>query len=156
MTSGSKCRHLNSAGRGLLMDYTAGYQTRSLSFLQHSRRESGCIGTAFLSEYVHDQNAVPGYGASDVFWKAKAEANTPETNFAAVKDLSPYYLVTCTREMDIESSKRSVPTELEVVEEIVALRRENLPDDYISANRECCCRGESIAKGKPGINELQV
>jgi hypothetical protein len=32
MTSGSKCRHLNSAGRGLIMGYTAAYQTRSLSF----------------------------------------------------------------------------------------------------------------------------
>src|SRR5580765_6557372 len=32
MTSGSKCRHLNSAGRGLIMRYTAAYQTRSLSF----------------------------------------------------------------------------------------------------------------------------
>ena len=32
MISGSKCRHLNSAGRGLLMEYTAAYQTRSLSF----------------------------------------------------------------------------------------------------------------------------
>src|SRR5713226_2894115 len=29
--SGSKCRHLNSAGRGLIMD-TAAYQTRSLGF----------------------------------------------------------------------------------------------------------------------------
>jgi hypothetical protein len=25
--SGSKCRHLNSAGRGLIMEYTAAYQT---------------------------------------------------------------------------------------------------------------------------------
>jgi hypothetical protein len=32
MTSGSKCRHLNSTGRGLIMGYTAAYQTRSLSF----------------------------------------------------------------------------------------------------------------------------
>jgi hypothetical protein len=32
MTSGSKCRHLNSASRGLIMGYTAAYQTRSLSF----------------------------------------------------------------------------------------------------------------------------
>jgi hypothetical protein len=31
MTSGSKCRHLNSAG-GLIMEYTAAYQTRSLRF----------------------------------------------------------------------------------------------------------------------------
>ena len=31
MTSGSKCRHLNSAGRGLIMGYTAAYQTRSLT-----------------------------------------------------------------------------------------------------------------------------
>ena len=29
MTSGSKCRHLNSVGRGLIMGYTAAYQTRS-------------------------------------------------------------------------------------------------------------------------------
>src|SRR5512132_2469720 len=27
MISGSKCRHLNSAGRGLIMEYTAAYQT---------------------------------------------------------------------------------------------------------------------------------
>src|SRR5260370_41549534 len=32
MISGSKCRHLNSACRGLIMEYTAAYQTRSLSF----------------------------------------------------------------------------------------------------------------------------
>jgi hypothetical protein len=32
MISGSKCRHLNSAGRGLIMEYIAAYQTRSLSF----------------------------------------------------------------------------------------------------------------------------
>src|SRR6266478_3336538 len=32
MISGSKCRHLHSAGRGLIMEYTAAYQTRSLSF----------------------------------------------------------------------------------------------------------------------------
>ena len=32
MISGSKCRHLNSAGRGLIMGYTAAYQTCSLSF----------------------------------------------------------------------------------------------------------------------------
>src|SRR5258708_28616492 len=32
MISGSKCRHLNSAGRGLIMERTAAYQTRSLSF----------------------------------------------------------------------------------------------------------------------------
>src|ERR1700694_4547715 len=32
MISGSKCRHLNSAGRGLLMEYTAGYQTHPLGF----------------------------------------------------------------------------------------------------------------------------
>ena len=32
MISGSKCRHLNSAGRGLIMEHTAAYQTRSLSF----------------------------------------------------------------------------------------------------------------------------
>src|SRR6266481_7753664 len=32
MISGSKCRHLNSAGRGLIMEYTAACQTRSLSF----------------------------------------------------------------------------------------------------------------------------
>ena len=32
MISGSKCRHLNSAGRGLIMECTAAYQTGSLSF----------------------------------------------------------------------------------------------------------------------------
>src|SRR6266436_2600224 len=32
MISGSKCRHLNSAGRVLIMEYTAAYQARSLSF----------------------------------------------------------------------------------------------------------------------------
>src|SRR5713226_9636337 len=32
MISGSKCRHLNSAGRGLFMECAAEYQTRSLSF----------------------------------------------------------------------------------------------------------------------------
>ena len=31
MISGSKCRHLNSAGRGLIMEHTAAYQTHSLS-----------------------------------------------------------------------------------------------------------------------------
>src|SRR5690242_21795838 len=31
MISGSKCRHLNNAGLGLIMEYTAAYQTRSLS-----------------------------------------------------------------------------------------------------------------------------
>jgi hypothetical protein len=36
ITSGSKCRHLKSAGRGLIMGYTAAYQTRSL-VLQHCR-----------------------------------------------------------------------------------------------------------------------
>ena len=35
---GSKCRHLNSAGRGLLMEYIASYQTRSLSFCNTARR----------------------------------------------------------------------------------------------------------------------
>ena len=32
MTPGSQCRHLNSSGRGLIMDYTAAYQIRSLIF----------------------------------------------------------------------------------------------------------------------------
>jgi len=32
MTPGSQCRHLNSPGCGLIMDYTAAYQIRSLSF----------------------------------------------------------------------------------------------------------------------------
>ena len=32
MISGSKCRHLNSAGRDFIMEYTAAYQSRSLSF----------------------------------------------------------------------------------------------------------------------------
>jgi len=37
MISGSKCRHLNSAGRGLIVEYTAAHQTRSLSFCNTSQ-----------------------------------------------------------------------------------------------------------------------
>src|SRR4026207_458627 len=37
MISGSKCRHLNSAGHGLIMEYTAAYQTRPLSLCNTAR-----------------------------------------------------------------------------------------------------------------------
>ena len=37
MSSGSKCRHLNSAGRSLIMGYAAAYQTPSLSFCNTAR-----------------------------------------------------------------------------------------------------------------------
>jgi hypothetical protein len=39
MTSGSKCRHLNSASRGLIMGYTAAYQTRSLRFCNTAKKQ---------------------------------------------------------------------------------------------------------------------
>ncbi len=42
MISGSKCRHLNSAGRGLIMEYTAAYQTRSFSFCNTARKRNLC------------------------------------------------------------------------------------------------------------------
>src|SRR5882762_4652562 len=41
MISGSKCRHLNSAGRGLIMEYTAAYQTRSRSFCNTAVKTAG-------------------------------------------------------------------------------------------------------------------
>jgi hypothetical protein len=42
MISGSKGHHLNSAGRGLIVECTAAFQTRSLSFLQHSPHARRC------------------------------------------------------------------------------------------------------------------
>jgi hypothetical protein len=38
MISGSKCRHLNHAGRGLIMEYTAAYQNRSLRFCNTAKQ----------------------------------------------------------------------------------------------------------------------
>src|SRR5579862_5163851 len=47
MISGSRCRHLTSAGRDLLMEYNAGYQTHPLGFCNTSNlsyfRKNLCI-----------------------------------------------------------------------------------------------------------------
>jgi hypothetical protein len=49
MISGSKCRHLNNAGRGLLMEYTAGYQTRSQSFCNTAKSYAFVLATLVLT-----------------------------------------------------------------------------------------------------------
>src|ERR1700682_1973331 len=62
MTSGSKCRHLNSAGRGLIMEYTAAYQTRSLGFCNTADDSSWFCGVVspvlLIAESVDLQKVV--------------------------------------------------------------------------------------------------
>ena len=67
MISGSKCRHLNSAGRVLIMEHTAAYQTRSLSFCNtavwsnefKSRRPTGKVAKGLVKpSTVHQEYRV--------------------------------------------------------------------------------------------------
>src|SRR4026208_1843403 len=51
MISGSKCRHLNSAGRGLIMEYTCSLSDSSTESLQHSRWDDGESGSGKNAEY---------------------------------------------------------------------------------------------------------
>src|ERR1700745_439729 len=51
INSGSKCRHLNSAGRGLVMEYPAAYQTRAFS---------SCNTAAYTYQFATTKQVVNG------------------------------------------------------------------------------------------------